>query len=131
MSDFESCWNSMILDFPSARIEILKQLRRSGKRLFLLSNINETHELEVARKFESLGYGKSLEGLFDRVYFSHRIGKRKPSHDAFQTILSENTLNPSQTLFIDDSIQHITAARALGIDALHVLKPDTILELLS
>jgi putative hydrolase of the HAD superfamily len=35
-------------------------------------------------------------------------------------VLRENKLNPSETLFIDDSPQHIESANLLGIQTIHV-----------
>jgi putative hydrolase of the HAD superfamily len=33
-------------------------------------------------------------------------------------VIKENALNPSQTLFIDDSIQHIEGAKKYGLNVL-------------
>ena len=67
---------------------------------------------------------KILDELFEKVYYSHLVGKRKPNHDIFNQVLSENSLLPQQTLFIDDSIQHVIAASQLGIRTMHLEDKD-------
>lgn len=109
-------WNAMLLDFPKHRLQLLLDLK-SKYRLFLLSNTNETH----VQAFENIlfnehGY-QNLEPFFEKSYYSCRIGKRKPDAEIFQFLLNEHGLNPGQTLFIDDSIQHVHGAQKLGIQA--------------
>jgi putative hydrolase of the HAD superfamily len=45
---------------------------------------------------------------------------RKPDAEVFKLILNENNLRPEETLFIDDSLQHVVGARKLGIQAYHL-----------
>ena len=120
-----AAWNAMLLDFPLRRLQLLQQLRIHYD-LFLLSNTNEIHEaafneiLMRAHGFPSIGL------FFDKVYFSHRVGMRKPGKEIFQRILYENELKPEHTLFIDDSPQHIATAQALGIQTIYLEKGMTI-----
>lgn len=119
-------WNAMLLDFPRRRLQILQQLQLRYQ-LFLLSNTNEIHETAFNLIFEALmGRGDRLAAYFDKVYFSHRLGMRKPNEDIFLHILSENKLLPDETLFIDDSPQHIETAKRLGIQTILLQKGMTI-----
>lgn len=119
-------WNALLLDFPLRRLQILQQLRLYHD-LFLLSNTNEIHEacfndiLMRAHGMPNLGV------FFDRIYLSHRVGMRKPMPELFERVISENGLQRAHTLFIDDSPQHIAAARACGIQAIH-LEPGMTIE---
>lgn len=122
--EFKACWNAMILDFPVSRINFLRQLRSRGKKLFLISNINELHEFAVEDEFKKLGESSPFSSLFDNFYYSHRLGMRKPNAEIFEHALFENSLNRSETLFIDDSLQHIEAATKLGIDSFHLKQPN-------
>ena len=59
------------------------------------------------------------------------MGMRKPDTEIFDFVLRENDLNPSETIFIDDSIQHVAGAKKIGINALHLdLKKENLQELL-
>ncbi|MCW3122197.1 MAG: HAD-superfamily hydrolase, subfamily variant 3 [Flavipsychrobacter sp.] len=118
-------WNAMLLDFPVRRLQILQQLRLYYD-LFLLSNTNELHE-ESFNNILMQAHGMPNIGVFfDKVYFSHRVGMRKPMKEIFQRVLDDNGLKPEHTLFIDDSLQHIEAAKALGIQTIYLEKGMTI-----
>ncbi len=109
-------WNAMLLDFPKHRLQLLEKLK-SNYRLFLLSNTNETHITEFEKDlFKQHGY-QNLESFFEKVYYSCRIGKRKPDEAIFDFVLKQNNLDPKETLFIDDSPQHIEGALKTGIQA--------------
>lgn len=112
-------WNALLLDIPIRRLQILQQLQLDYD-LYLLSNTNIIHENEYNKTVkETCGY-ENLNFFFDKVYLSHRIGMRKPNAEPFELILNENNLKPQDTLFIDDSIQHIKAADKLGIQTIHM-----------
>ncbi|GBL35160.1 D-ribitol-5-phosphate phosphatase [Filimonas sp.] len=64
--------------------------------------------------------------FFDRIYLSHRVGLRKPNPAIFELVLRENQLKADETLFIDDSPQHIEAAKKLGIQTIHVTEGVTM-----
>ena len=114
----------MLLDFPLRRLQLLQQLRLYYD-LFLLSNTNEIHEEEFNRVLMSSRGMPSLAVFFDKVYFSHRVGMRKPNREIFQMIL-DNGLKPEHTLFMDDSPQHIATAKEMGIQTIYLEKGMTI-----
>jgi len=120
-----SAWNAMLLDLPVRRLQILQQLRLYHD-LFLLSNTNEVHE-EAFNKILMRSHGvPDLGVFFDKVYFSHRVGLRKPMKEIFSLVLDQNGLKPEETLFIDDSPQHIAGAKELGIQVIFLEKGMTI-----
>ena len=118
-SDIINAWNSIILDFPLRRLQILQQLQLHFNT-FLLSNTNEIHEKAFNQVLQQTCGYPTLAVFFDKTYLSHRIGIRKPDKAAFELILNDNQLKPDETLFIDDSIQHIEAAAALGLKTIHM-----------
>lgn len=114
---FDIAWNAMLLDFPKIRMEIIKALSKDFN-LYLCSNTNAIHY----RAFISVvnQYEEDFERIFDSVYYSHKVGFRKPNANIFKHILKENSLLTEETLFLDDSIQHIEGANAVGINTIHV-----------
>ncbi len=123
-----AAWNAMLLDFPLRRLQLLQQLHLYYD-LFLLSNTNEIHEAafnEILYKAHGL---PNIGVLFDKVYFSHRLGMRKPMKEIFRRVLDDNGLKPEETLFIDDSPQHVEGAKLLGIQTIYLEKGMTIEEL--
>lgn len=117
LEEFKKAWNAMLFDIPKSRLNLLSSLK--PKRLFLLSNINEIHEDAVG----------DLTPYFEKVYYSHRIGLRKPNPEIFKLVLKENNLDLHDTLFIDDSEQHIRGAQSIGLQSIHLKKPLTIEDL--
>lgn len=118
-------WNAMILDIPPARIKLLEEVRKSY-RIFILSNSNEIHYNKYLGDFSrNSGYG-SFNDLFEKTWFSFRIHLQKPNREIFEYVIRDGRLNPSETLFIDDSVQHIEAAGNVGLKTYHLRAPEEI-----
>ncbi len=109
-------WNRIIGNFPPDHVEMLQRLG-NHYRLFVLSNTNEIH----AGKYEKEVPGiEHLGDLFEKLYYSHIMGLRKPQPEIYERVLMENGLNPAETLFADDLAENIKSAAKLGIQTLHV-----------
>ena len=107
-------WNDMVLEYSPERIKILKFL--SDKyRLFLLSNTNEIHIQTFESQFQEQFYPETFVSLFEAVYYSCRIGCRKPDTEAFFIVLNAHQLTPESTLLVDDSIHNIESAKEMGM----------------
>ena len=107
-------WNALLLEIPQENIQLLKKLSKKYK-LYLLSNTNNIHIERITEQlYKKYGF-KNLNPLFDTVFLSHEIGMRKPNIETFEYILDEAGINANETLFIEDSIQHIESANTVGI----------------
>lgn len=114
--DLINAWNAMLLDVPEHRLDVLVDAKQNYNT-FLLSNTCEPH-ISVFEHDLYMEHGvKNFEDYFDKVYYSCRVGMRKPDKEIFELVLRENDLNPQETVFIDDSIQHVQGAGACGINA--------------
>jgi epoxide hydrolase-like predicted phosphatase len=124
----DSCWNAMLLDIPAQRIELLKSLREKY-RTFLLSNTNSIH-VKCFSEYLQTSHGiASLDALFEKVYYSHTLGMRKPDPEIYEHVLKENNLVASETLFLDDSQKNIEGAQAVGIQTVWVRNPEQLYSL--
>lgn len=112
----DTAWNAMLLDLPKERLELLEALGKKY-RLFLLSNTNEIHVTAFSAYLNKTYGFNDFSSYFERWYYSCRIGKRKPDAEAFQHVLDENGLKAEETIFIDDSPQHVEGAKKMGIKA--------------
>ena len=123
-SAIELAWNAMLLDLPKHRIELINKIGREIP-IFLLSNTNEIH-LKAFQKIikDSFGDEHLLANTFIKTYYSHLIHERKPNRAAFDIIINEHQLDPSKTLFIDDSLQHIEGAKKIGLQTVHLVGKD-------
>lgn len=128
-AQIDEAWNSLLLDIPAERIELLRALGKKY-RLFLLSNTNAIHMTGFNKIVEDSFGIPSLDELFEKPYYSHLVRMRKPGTEVFERILAENNLKKEETLFIDDSIQHIEGAKKVGIQTLHLTPDLTINEAL-
>lgn len=126
--DINSAWNAMLLDFRKESLNELKTLKKRYK-LYLLSNTNYIHLQEFKKIYKQTVDDVPFESLFDKVYYSHELGLRKPNVEPFQYVIKENNLIPAETLFIDDSLQNVQGAILAGLQGLH-FTPDMKVETL-
>jgi len=111
----KEAWNGMLLEIPSARLEMLERLRKDHA-IYLLSNTNITHINYVHGYLDAVHGIKDFETrFFDKAYYSHEINLRKPNSDIYEFLLKDAGLKPHETLFIDDIAENIEAAKRLGI----------------
>jgi putative hydrolase of the HAD superfamily len=96
-------------------------------RTFLLSNINEIHEAYINEYLKREYSLDSNDVFFEKVYYSHLIRKRKPDAEIFEFVLTDSNLEPEETLFIDDSPQHLRTAQQMGFNT-HLMTTDDSLE---
>ncbi len=116
-NDITTAWNSILLDFRMESLAYLKTLKNKYK-LFLLSNTNTIHLQAFNKIFDkSIGQG-TFNSFFDKAYYSHEIGLRKPDAAAYLYVLNENNLLPQETLFIDDTLKNIKGAEAVGFQTI-------------
>ena len=113
-SQIDHAWNAILIDLPEQRIQLLKKLRKKY-RVFLFSNTNEINCIEFER-FVTKKFGENIfETHFEKAYYSHILGIKKPKPEAFQKICEEQHLIPAETLFIDDTKRHIIGAQKAGL----------------
>ena len=109
-----NAWNALLIGLPQENLQLLKDLSKQY-RLFLLSNTNSIHINRINKLLNKDYNLKSLDPLFDKVYLSHQIGLRKPNSETFEWVLKDAGILAQETLFVEDSIQHIEIANKLGI----------------
>ena len=88
--------------------EFLSALRRSGKRLVLLTN---AHPESLAIKDERTG----VSGYLDAMFSSHRFAWPKEDPRFWESVRRTEPFDPGRTLFVDDSPAVLAAARAAGL----------------
>ncbi|MCO6496481.1 MAG: HAD family phosphatase [Chitinophagaceae bacterium] len=122
----DDAWNSLLLDFRESSLEYLNRLR-SRYSLFLLSNTNEIHVNAIRAIYNKKPRPQSFESLFQRCVYSFQTGTRKPDVECFEWILEKESLNPGETLFIDDSSQNIIGSEKAGMKGI-LLKKGMLIE---
>lgn len=125
--EIDTAWNALLVGIPKGYHELLLQLR-GQYRLFLLSNNNEIHYNYIMKYLrEEFGLADNTS-FFEKDYYSHLMGMRKPDAEIFEFVLNQHGLEPAETLFIDDSPQHLATAKSLGMEVQIMTKPDTLID---
>jgi FMN phosphatase YigB (HAD superfamily) len=113
LEEITKAWNSVIGDFPLERLEFL-QLLSSKYRLFLLTNTDSIHINRFEHKV-GMSFYSDFYRCFEKVYYSHEMGMRKPDAEIFNTIIRKHDLSPKRTLFVDDKKVNTDIAESLGL----------------
>ena len=104
--DIDDAWCSAFLPHPAV-IEVLD--RHGGDRVrALFTNNGPLEELALTRRYPD------VVARFDDLFFSYRLGHRKPDPAAFATVAGHLGASPEEIVFIDDSPVHVAAAREAG-----------------
>ncbi|GGB74761.1 haloacid dehalogenase [Flavobacterium suaedae] len=120
IEEIKEAWNTDILSFPLYRLEFLQKLSQDYK-LFLLSNTDPIH----VEKFETdcgTSFYSDFYQCFEKVYFSHEIGLRKPEEESFNHILKNHNIQAKYTLVVDDNKINTNTAESLGFQVWNLQK---------
>jgi putative hydrolase of the HAD superfamily len=125
----DKAWNLIIGEVPPHRVSFLEKLK-TKYRTFLLSNTNRIHYDYYQDQFRKAFHYDSLDLLFEKAYYSFHLNLYKPDPAIFEHVLNDSGLDPAETLFIDDYIINVEAARSCGLQAIHIADGMEVAELL-
>ncbi|MDR1895396.1 MAG: HAD family phosphatase [Prevotellaceae bacterium] len=110
--DIDQGWLDFLLPVKQEKLDFISELRREYK-VFLLSNTNAII-MEWAQSNTFSPAGKPLNYYFDEMYLSYKLGCMKPDIEIFHKTIKLSGVNPSETLFIDDSRANTDAGNLAG-----------------
>ena len=93
-------------------IDLARRARAAGVPTGLLSNSWGGGGYDVYAGFD-------LAAMFDVVVISHLVGLRKPEAPIYELAAARLGVAPADCVFVDDTRRNVTAARALGMAAVH------------
>ena len=125
-TEIDKAWNSLLIGVPEPNHDLLLKVKEKY-RTFLLSNNNEIHYNWIMDYLKREHQLDSNADFFEKDYYSHLMKMRKPNREIFEFVIRENNLKPNETLFIDDSPQHLKTADMLGLNT-HLLTQNETLE---
>jgi len=100
-------------------LEFLEALAARGKRRVLVTN---AHQKAIALKMRKT----PLVGHLERIISAHDLGLPKETPGFWARVQAIEPFDPARTLFVDDSLAVLQAARAYGFQhLLAVLTPDS------
>ncbi len=101
--------------------QFLGQLRNAGLQVVLVTN---AHRDSLTIKHEQTG----LIGLVDAAFTSHQYGVPKEHPEFWLKLQADVDFDPASTLFVDDSLAVLRAARNHGIaQIVAIAQPDSTL----
>ena len=121
-----TAWDAMLLEFREDSLKFLVEIKLKYNT-YLFSNTNFIHMEAFHKLFHNKERPHPFDDYFDKAFYSCKIGLRKPDTESFQWILDHLNIKAGKTLFIDDSIQNIEAAKKVGLQTVH-LKPGMNIE---
>ena len=92
-------------------IELIRSMGGSNNRFFVLSNMHVASFSYLENKYK-------IWDMFDGIVISSRIQKVKPEIAIYVHLLTEYQLKASETIFIDDTSENLTAASSIGIQTI-------------
>ncbi len=113
-------WEEMLDGAITGSVEILRQLKASGKyKIYALTNWSAELFPVALRQFDFLNW-------FDCIVVSGDEGIRKPEAAFFQILFDRYKVNPENAVFIDDNLRNVEAARRLGIQSIRFTSPEEL-----
>lgn len=118
-TQIDEAFNAFITRIPRRRLEALRRLRAEGRKLYVISNTNPI--MWKGRLAEEFGQeGLTVYDYFDGVVTSFETGCCKPDRVIFDRVIDEFGVDPSTTVFFDDSEVNCRKGEELGFKAVHV-----------
>lgn len=113
-TDIKTAFERFLIGIPVERLRTIEKLRDAGYNTYVLSNTNPVFYNDwIAKAFRQ--DGKTINDYFDGIVVSFQELMCKPNPDIFRTIVERYSLEPSETIYLDDSADNCEAAGAQGI----------------
>jgi putative hydrolase of the HAD superfamily len=122
LDQLEQAFANIIQKPVDGMMDIVKRISREH-RTALVSNTNEIHYKISLEKFEVLS-------VLHTHYLSYNLRVMKPAHGFYDAIISDQKIDPSEMLFIDDIADNINAAKNAGMQAVKFEKPGQLEDIL-
>jgi epoxide hydrolase-like predicted phosphatase len=103
-------------DYDKSLISFLSNLKESHGdylKIVLMTNISQPDYQALNEK-----WGPCVWSVFDSVFTSSENGVRKPSPRFYYKVLQELRVSPREAFFVDDLVENMITAKAIGIRGL-------------
>jgi putative hydrolase of the HAD superfamily len=114
-AEFVSYWFERDSRLVAGLLSELSLVRSAGIQVYLATN---QEHLRAAYLMEELGLAEHVDGIF----YSARLGAKKPDMEFFARIQGAVGLKSDEIVLIDDSRQNVAVALEAGWQALHWTK---------
>lgn len=105
-------------------LELLRSLKEQGYKLYILSNCEVGSFNLLTKKFPEM-FTYQDKNMFDGVMLASHEKTVKPDLKIYKACLEKFNINPTQAIFIDDTLENKIAAEQMGMQAI-LCKKDSI-----
>ena len=112
-------FDEMIVDSLQGTQKILHDLHGAGTRLYALTNWPAEAFGAARRRFSFLS-------LFQDIVVSGDEGIKKPDRAIYEILLKRTSINPAQTIYIDDRAENLVPAADLGMTPILFTTPENL-----
>jgi 2-haloacid dehalogenase len=112
-------WGDTIAGQLDDTVGVLADLRATGVGLFALTNWSADKFDLTVKRFDWLSW-------FDGIVVSGRERIVKPDPRIYRVLLERYCLEPARTVYIDDVLVNVEAAREIGMISLHFVGADRL-----
>lgn len=122
----EEAFYAFLADLPADRLAALRRMRDAGLKLYMISNTNVVmYDGWIKRAF--MKEGLRVGDYFDGIITSFAEGFCKPDPQIFNILLNRYSLDPRESILLDDSDANCEEARRLSMQALRIADRETLL----
>ncbi|NYE29746.1 2-haloacid dehalogenase [Rhodanobacter sp. K2T2] len=104
-------WDEMLGGALHDNVAVLDALRQRGVRVFALTNWSHDTFVIARQRYAFLQW-------FEDIVVSGTEGLIKPDPAIFRLLLARGGIDAARAVYIDDTLRHVDAAKALGMRAL-------------
>ncbi len=117
-SFYDQFFGGDVVDF--ALIDTIRALRPRYTTALLSNAWDDLRQLLVEKW--------KINDAFDKIFISAEIGVAKPAPEIYKMVLEKLGIAPDESVFVDDFIENIEAARKLGMHGIHFREKDVAME---
>lgn len=115
----QNAFEKFLIGIPVERLRIIDRLRDAGFKTYVLSNTNPIFfDNWIAEAFRA--DGKSINDYFDGIVTSFQEQVCKPNPLIMKRLLQRYSLNPEETVFLDDSVVNCKMGESEGVRSITI-----------
>jgi 2-haloacid dehalogenase len=116
---YDERWHETLPHAIDGTVAIFEELRQGGAPLYAITNWNGEKFRETKIRFPFLNH-------FHDIIVSGDEKLIKPDPAIYRLLLERNGLSAAECLFIDDSLNNVKGAEAVGMKAHHFTSPENL-----
>jgi len=115
-------------DVRPEMVNALKAIKAQHQIGCITNNVNTGQGPGMAKSSEKAAQVAEIMALFDVVIESSKVGIRKPDPEIYRMTCEQMSIQPEETIYLDDLGINLKPARALGMTTIKVLNADQALD---